>query len=442
MIYKNELIESVKYKVIAVNVSPVSIKDGEDNIKIDEFTGKAYIPGSSIAGAFRNFYENNIDKNSNEDNNVLFGGKKSGMSSIVFYDAYFSDTSNKEAEVMSSRPGIKIDRERLTGKTFTGRKISGSKFERQFLNEGTNFIFKFELNNYRGSFEFEKMKEDFEELLKAFLHGEISLGSNKMIGYGRFKGEKIIKRLTNFKKIEDILNYLLKEDGEKIDITNNITDGKYISSKVQFKIKAKTLTPILIKDEIVRLSDEADSINIKNAEGKEIIPGSSLKGALRTRSEKISKTFPQITEETISNIFGIESKDDKGHISRFNCFDTEFKNVKKGIYNKIKIDYFSGGVTKGGMMQEETIMGNLELICTLDKSNLEDYKKEVGLLLLVLRDLCIGNLSLGSGYAVGRGFLKAESLELFDNEKLVYNFDSPDKEVENKFNLYISELMK
>ena len=192
----------------------------------------------------------------------------------------------------------------------------------------------------------------------------------------------------------------------------------------------------------MRLSDEADSINIKNAEGKEIIPGSSLKGALRTRSEKISKTFPQITEETISNIFGIESKDDKGHISRFNCFDTEFKNVKKGIYNKIKIDYFSGGVTKGGMMQEETIMGNLELICTLDKSNLEDYKKEVGLLLLVLRDLCIGNLSIGSGYAVGRGFLKAESLELFDNEKLVYNFDSPDKEVENKFNLYISELMK
>ena len=53
MIYKNELIESVKYKVIAVNVSPVSIKDGEDNIKIDEFTGKAYIPGSSIAGAFQ-----------------------------------------------------------------------------------------------------------------------------------------------------------------------------------------------------------------------------------------------------------------------------------------------------------------------------------------------------------------------------------------------------
>lgn len=87
-------------------------------------------------------------------------------------------------------------------------------------------------------------------------------------------------------------------------------------------------------------------------------------------------------------------------------------------------------------------MGDLELICTLDKSELGDYTKEVGLILLVLRDLCIGNLNVGSGYAVGRGFVKAETLEIIDNEKLLYYFDSPDKEVEQKFNRYISELMK
>lgn len=475
MIYKNELTERVKYKVVATNISPVSIKDGDDNIKIDELTGKAYIPGSSIAGAFRDFYEKNIDKSSNEDNNILFGGKKSGMSSTVFYDAYFSDASNKEAEVMSSRPGLKIDRDRLIGKTFSGIKKSGSKFKRQFLNEGTSFEFTFELSNYTGSIEFEKMKQDFEELLKAFSHGEIPLGSNKMIGYGRFKGKEILKEITNFKNMKDILSYLLKENGQKIDITKNITEESYISPKVQFKVKAKTVTPILIKDEIVRLSGEPDAINIKNAAGKEIIPGSSLKGALRTRAEKISKTFPQVTEETISNIFGIESKDGEGHISRFNCFDVKFKNVNKnvsesinqdinisknqdinksvnknisrnkGIYNKIKIDYFSGGVVQGSLTNEETIMGDLELICTLDKSNFEEskgYKKEVALLLLVLRDLCIGNLSVGSGYAVGRGFIKAQTLEFFDNEKLVYNFDLPDKKVEEKFNSYISELMK
>ncbi|HAA42591.1 MAG TPA: hypothetical protein DCE02_01095 [Ruminiclostridium sp.] len=440
MIYKSKLTETVKYEVAATNISPVSVKDGEDNIKIDELTGKAYIPGTSIAGAFRDFYEKNIDRNSDENNNVLFGGKKTGMSSVVFYDAYFTDATQKE--VISSRPGLKIDRERLTGKIFSGSKKSGSKFKRQFLNEGINFIFTFELNNYEASPEFDKMQKDFEELLKAFLHGEIPLGNNKMIGFGRFKGEKVLKKVVNFESMEGILSYLLKEDGKTTDITEKIMGEEYISPKVQFKVKAKTLTPLLIKDEVVRLSDKPDGINIKNAKGNEIIPGSSIKGALRTRAEKISKTFPQINEEIISNIFGIESKKDEGRISRFNCFDVELKHVKRGVYNKIKVDHFSGGVEQGALVKEETVMGDLELICTLDKSELGDYTKEVGLILLVLRDLCIGNLNVGSGYAVGRGFVKAETLEIIDNEKLLYYFDSPDKEVEQKFNRYISELMK
>ena len=43
MIYKNKLITSILYKVNAVTVSPLSIKDGEDGLKVNESTGKAYI---------------------------------------------------------------------------------------------------------------------------------------------------------------------------------------------------------------------------------------------------------------------------------------------------------------------------------------------------------------------------------------------------------------
>jgi len=35
----------------------LAIRDDEDNLKIDQLTGKVYIPGSSVAGAFRNYYE-------------------------------------------------------------------------------------------------------------------------------------------------------------------------------------------------------------------------------------------------------------------------------------------------------------------------------------------------------------------------------------------------
>ena len=41
-----------------------------------------------------------------------------------------------------------------------------------------------------------------------------------MIGFGRdLKGEKGFKKIVNFKSMEGILSYLLKEDGKTTDIT-------------------------------------------------------------------------------------------------------------------------------------------------------------------------------------------------------------------------------
>jgi CRISPR/Cas system CSM-associated protein Csm3 (group 7 of RAMP superfamily) len=44
---------------------------------------------------------------------------------------------------------------------------------------------------------------------------------------------------------------------------------------------------VLVKDEIIRLPNEPDSINIKNNKGDYIIPGSSLKGIIRSRAERL-----------------------------------------------------------------------------------------------------------------------------------------------------------
>ncbi|HOQ17574.1 MAG TPA: hypothetical protein PLG49_09480, partial [Defluviitaleaceae bacterium] len=93
------------------------------------------------------------------------------------------------------------------------------------------------------------------------------------------------------------------------------------------------------------------------------------------------------------------------------------------------------------LMNDEVVMGDVEIECTFNTSGLNDYKKEIGLLLLVLRDLCKEDLSIGSGYAVGRGYIKADALELYDGEKLVFDFKSPDGEILKIFDSYISSLM-
>lgn len=440
MIYKNRLLKTIRYNVKATTISPLAIRDDEDNLKIDQLTGKVYIPGSSVAGAFRNYYENYIDKNSNENFNELFGGQKTGMSQIVFYDGYLVNDYVKE--MISSRPGIKMDLKRMTVEVSDDAKKSGKKFKRRFLNEGLTFEFVFELNNYEDDAgKFEEKQRKFEELLKAFSIGDISLGSNKMIGYGRFRVDSISKSVFDFTNINYLLKYMLMET-DSTEITQDILGREQETSKVRFKIKGKTVTPLLVKDETVRLSNESDGINIKDSRGNYIIPGSSIKGVIRSRAERLHRTFPCIGEEILTNIFGIESKkDDDGHISRLSCFDAVVKNPNKGIYNKIKIDYFTGGVMQGALMNDEVVMGDVEIECTFNTSGLNDYKREIGLLLLVLRDLCKEDLSIGSGYAVGRGYIKAETLELYDGEKLVLDFKSPNREVLKRFDSYISSLM-
>lgn len=445
MIYKNRLVKTVRYKVDAVTVSPLSIKQDEENLKIDETTGKFYIPGSSITGAFRNYYEKNIKKE-NENNDLLFGGPETGMNRLICYDAFPGEDSVKR--MLSSRPGLKIDRRRLTVYFFESMgKKTGSKFTRKFVNDGIKFTFTFELNNYDKDCDFNKAQENFEHLLWAFANGDILLGNNKTVGFGRFKVKSIKKAEYDFGQYNDVIRYLLKEEKYE-DITGSVLNpdaGKTDSSHfVRFKITGKTTTPLLIKDEVVRLPGLPDGINIKNGEDKYVIPGSALKGVLRTRIEKIVKTFPSLSDTLITNIFGLEAnKEEQGSISRLICYDTVINNSKTGIYHKIKIDYFTGGVQQSALVSEETVMGDLEIECVFNTNGLKQYDKEVGLILLALRDLCTEKLNVGGGYAVGRGYIKADKLEFIDSgkEKIVYDFESPDKSAIDRFNSYIYELM-
>lgn len=443
MIYKNRLHNSVNYRILAKTISPVSIMNGEENLKIDPITGEFYIPGSSIAGAFRNYYEKVIDKRADKENNKLFGGKNSGMSQILFYDAQICtglndiDEKNECIEVIkkdkiSQRPGIKIDKSFMTSE-------KGAKFQRKYLGEEVLFLFEISLNCYEDE-NYIKMQEDAERLIQAFANGDILLGNSKTVGFGKFSVISVYKKEADLSSFNGMINYLLRGI-KSVDITESILTREYESSYVRFKIKAEIITPLLIKDEAIHLTDEPDGLNIKDSLGNSLIPGSSIKGALRAQSERIINTFPNIDREVFTNIFGKESQNGEGHISRLNCFDTKIVNIKKGVYNRIKSDYFTGGTVQSALMDEETVMGSVDMECTLDKSDLEDYKKEVGLLLLVLRDLCTGDLNLGGGYAIGRGYLLASSITLYDRKQMVYDFNSPFEEVEREFNMYIKELM-
>jgi len=93
--------------------------------------------------------------------------------------------------------------------------------------------------------------------------------NNKMIGYGRFRVDSISKSVFDFTNINDLLKYMLMET-DSTEITQDILGREQETSKVRFKIKGKN--------------------------------GINIKGVIRSRAERLHRTFPCIGEEILTNI--------------------------------------------------------------------------------------------------------------------------------------------
>jgi CRISPR/Cas system CSM-associated protein Csm3 (group 7 of RAMP superfamily) len=437
MSYKHSFIKSVKYELDVRTISPLSIKD-DDSIKRDFLTGKFIIPGSSLTGAFRNYYENYIIKN--QENNLLFSDEIGKMNRLYCYDSI----QTTESKNIGSRPGVMIDMDTLVSH-------SGNKFERKFVQEGSEFLIVLELHQYEESFDFEEAEKQLEQLIIAFSNKDISLGGYKQIGFGLFEVKDIHKIYTDFTSYHDLMKYMLRNK-VKESVKEQLLEQKVSSNKIKFIIEATTETPILIKDGVVRNHEYPDGMNIVNVDGQYIIPGSSLKGVIRNRIQRIVNSFDELDQLLVDDIFGkAENKESGGHSSRLLCMDTIIGEPKTQVYNKIKIDHFTGGVMQGALMNEEVIMGKVKIALTLNRSyydiKLDDSGnkvayQEVGLILLALQELCKGELSLGSGFAVGRGFLKGSKLLLEAGKTYTYEFNNSDSEVEKVFDTYVKALWK
>jgi len=96
-------------------------------------------------------------------------------------------------------------------------------------------------------------------------------------------------------------------------------------------------------------------------------------------------------------------------VSRIAIRDTTIENVHSLVQNRIRIDRFTGGAYSTALFNEEPIWGSddSELILHLTLRNPADH--EIGLLLLLLKDLWTGDLPVGGESSIGRGRLKGKA---------------------------------
>lgn len=396
----NAIIKRIVRKIDVELVSPVCVSNGDngfvDTELMRDFNNNVFIPGSSIAGAMRDYL----------DLEYGIGSKNGDMSSFYISDLTFLQQPNTIV-----RDGVALDSERQT--------IAGAKYDMECIDTGAKGYFFVELV-IREYDDEQGLMDNLNKVLVGIQAKEIRFGTKKTRGYGE------IEIIDVKEKVYDSSNYIEYKDaydkntylsGKKIDISSTISDSKYTTIRIPLK-----LTGGISIRKYSAIKNEPDFMQITNGKQKPVIPGTSLSGAIRARCKEIlsSEWNSSKADELIAEMFGyLSNRDNKGHKSYVSFNEGEIENSKAITMTRTSVSRFESNVNEGSLYKEKTyVEGNVELLFKIE--NAKDWM--IGLLLLAIHDLQNGYLALGGQVAIGRGIFVGD--EVYLNDKLLSDEDS------------------
>lgn len=414
----------VEFRYKLENGSPLHIGTEDSQLLIQRQTGKALIPGTSMAGVLRSYLEKSNDK---EVVAKLFGSSEGlTRNSLLFVH----DLVSTEPAKFEQRTSINVDNK-------LGTARNGSLFNRQFIAPGLIFEGKMSF-----SVSHEDEKESYLNLLEqafnALHHGIIRLGAYTSIGAGIFKVSDLRSKTYNLLHLADYFSFLA-HPYETINASSNDKEwGNPLDSWLVKESKSKyyeltlnmTLSTATLIGSKATLSDY-NVVPYQNEKGDYVIPGSSLKGVIRHQSEKIAHYYGRDT--LIEFGFGSENDDTKKAnllSSSLKFFDAIIKdetgNKPSPVpYYGIHIDSLTGGTFDGALRSFQTVQGHCSLKIVLQENTDYEDKQQplLAIVILALRDLAQQGITIGSGYANGRGIVQGKDLVISTpTSKVVIDF--------------------
>ena len=155
----------------------------------------------------------------------------------------------------------------------------------------------------------------------------------------------------------------------------------------------------MLPDVVHLKSHQPDSPNPES-----VLSGTSLAGVLRHRSERIVNTLGG-SSTLVKELFGFfEGKEAQS--SRLVVREKVIKNATELVQTRIAIHRFTGGAYHGALFEEQPIFGGDKTLVTVELELRKPEKYEIGLLLLLLKDLWTSDLPVGGESSIGRGRLK------------------------------------
>jgi CRISPR/Cas system CSM-associated protein Csm3 (group 7 of RAMP superfamily) len=254
-------------------------------------------------------------------------------------------------------------------------------------------------------------------VLHGLEQGEIGLGMRKHRGLGQCKVKEWRVRRYEVATPTGLLAWLDDDDrgetkGESIYELLEITPDRYDARELFILDATFSLESSLLIRSSSGAPDDPDMVHLQSyREGASIsvLSGTSLAGAVRARAQRIANTLlPEGKAKVLVNgMFGprIEKSQDKPAGSRVVTYETKVQGNLGLVQSRVKIDRFTGGAYPQALFSEQPLFGSPESEVRVRLELRRPRPAEIGLLLLVLKDLWTGDLPLGGESSVGRGRL-------------------------------------
>lgn len=394
--------------------TPTHVGSGDDQGLIDmplmrsSDDGKPMISGATLAGALRAYLASQ-DKEAAAQR--LFGSvhsdSKSRESWVQVSDARLIEEKGRSTRT-EIRDGVGIN-------SLTRTASPRLKYDLELLEAGCIFETTLTLLIPKNHSEF------YEHFLCSIagLNGSIRLGKRKRRGFGQCSIQQARQWRYTFPK--DLLRWLEKPLSEAqgeysdLDLAKLQPKNQAGSSNDCFvELKCQLASPLVVraaprevKEGVKNLSDQEMIRSRRNGEVCMVLPGTSLAGAMRARCERIANTlYPGSGKLWAEHLFGKGREANEQTASRLWVDETVIEEPNEWIHTRVKIDRFTGGAYPGALFSEGLLLPSEKTKLKIHL-RLQDAKRaEIGMLLLLLKDLWTGDLTVGGEAGVGRGRLK------------------------------------
>lgn len=414
-------------------LSPLLIGSGSDDGLTDILVQKnkqgiAFIPGTSIAGALRHTILSNakyqaagtllfgrtedevrVDRRIKNKSEQADWEQYAGQSSIIVEDILLPN-----AELIR-RDGVCIDHN--TGMAQDGSKYDFEAVERGAAGELTIWVTVREWQNELLAKSGEADIEATINYTAELLNSSIALGAKTTKGLGRVAVAKATVYKYDFNELADVKAWLL----DKLPQPSYKADSNFIENPADFVCE---LDCALLGSLIIRTNDTdqsklcqnlqrkneklPDTVQLRSA-GDFVIPGSSIKGVLRSHSAKIMRVLGKDTQMLIG-LMGQEQKEQEDkRKSRLYVDEVYIKeNDKTGALEQAdtrnKIDRFTNATIDSALFTTVPIVQSSRSPIANIRLRIADCQPwEAGLALLLIKDLWSGDIALGGEKSVGRG---------------------------------------